>query len=79
MGSKTTIQCNKVIHLENSMVMFDIYNAGTLEKLINTVHHIYNFTTPYEKLFVGQQDTALFQPIYINVQGIQHYSINPLL
>ena len=79
MDSKTTIQCNKLIHLENSMVMYGIYNAETLQKFINTVHHIHNITPPYERLFVGQQDTGLLQPIYINMQGIQHYSINSLL
>ena len=30
--SKTTIQCNKLIQLENSMLRYDIYNAETLEK-----------------------------------------------
>ena len=54
------------------MVMYGIYNAETLEKLINTVHHIHNVTTPYEKLFVGKQETGLLHPVYINMQGIQH-------
>ena len=79
MDSKTTIQCNKPMLLEDSMVMYGIYNAETLEKPINTVHCIHNFTSSIEKLFAGQQDTALLQPIYANVQGIQHYSINSLL
>ena len=79
MGSKTTIQHNKLMHLEDSMEMYDIYNAETLEKLINTVHHIHNITSPNEKLFVGQQGTALLQSIYANAQGIHHYSINSLL
>ena len=65
--------------LESSMVIYGIYIAETLEKLINKVHHIHNITSPYEKLFVGQQDTTLLQPIYVNKQDIQHYSINPLL
>ena len=42
MDSKTTIQHNKLIQLENSMLMYGIYNAETLERLINTVHHIHN-------------------------------------
>ena len=63
------------MHLEDSMVTYGIYNAETLEKLINTVHHIHSFTSPNEKLFAGQQGTALLQPIYANMQGIQHYSI----
>ena len=53
MDIKTTIQCNKFMHLENSMVMYGIYNAETIEKIINTVHHIPSVTSPYEKLFVG--------------------------
>ena len=53
MDSMTTIKCNKVMHLENSMVMCGIYNAETLEKLINTEHHIYNITSPYGKTICG--------------------------
>ena len=50
MDSKTTIQHNKLMHLEDLMVMYGIYNAETLEKLINTVHCIHNNTLPNEKL-----------------------------
>ena len=42
MDSKTTIQHNKLIQLENSMLMCGIYNVEMLEKLINTVHHTHN-------------------------------------
>ena len=45
MESKTTIQHNKLMHLEDSMVMYTIYNAETLEQLINTVHCIHNTTS----------------------------------
>ena len=61
------------------MVMYCIYNAETLEKLINTVHHIHNYTSLHKKLFTGQQDRSLHTPMYTNAQGIQHYSINSLL
>ena len=47
--------------------MYGIYYTDTLEKLINTVHHIHNITSPYEKLFAGQQDTGLLHPIYVNM------------
>ena len=67
------------MYLENSMVMYGIYNAETLEKLINTVHHLNNITIPYENLFAGKQNTGLLHPIYVNMQGIQHYSIDSLL
>ena len=79
MDSKTTIQHNKLMHLEDLMVMYNICNIQTLEKLINTVQHMYNFTSPNEKLFARQLSTVMFQPIYTNMQGIQHYSINSLL
>ena len=42
MDSKTTIQHNKLIQLENSVLMYGIYNAEMLEKLIYTVHNIHN-------------------------------------
>ena len=51
MDSKASIQWNKLMQLENSMVMYGIYNAETLEELINTVHHIHNTTSSNEKLF----------------------------
>ena len=41
MDSKATIQ-HTLMQLENSMLMYGIYNAETLKKLINTVHHIHN-------------------------------------
>ena len=37
------------------MVMYSIYNAETLEQLINIVHHIHNTTSSTEKLFAGQE------------------------
>ena len=55
MDSKTTIQCKKFMHLENSVAMYGIYNAETLEQLIKTVHHIHNTTSANEKLFPGQK------------------------
>ena len=43
--NKVNLQCNKTVHLENSMVMYGIYNSETLEKLINTVHKMHNTTS----------------------------------
>ena len=50
MDRQTTKQCNKLMHLENSMVMYHIYNAETLENLINTVHSMHNSTTEIKNL-----------------------------
>ena len=44
MDNKATIQCNKLMQLKNSMLMYGVYNAEMLEKLINTVHITQNTT-----------------------------------
>ena len=36
METKVNIQHKKLIHLEDSMVMYGVYNAEFLEKLVNT-------------------------------------------
>ena len=48
MENKVNLQHNKIIHLEGSMVMYGIYNAEALEKLITTVHQMHTLTTPNE-------------------------------
>ena len=45
MGKKTNIQCNKIHHLEDTMIMYGVFNNGTLKDLIDTVHRMQNFTT----------------------------------
>ena len=55
MESKTTIQWNKLMQLENSVLMYGIYNAEMLEKLISTVHHLHNTTSLHKRLFARQQ------------------------
>ena len=79
MGGKTTIQCYKLMQLENLMLMYGIYNAEMLEKLINTVHHIHNTTFLHEGLFAGQQNSLTLRSLYANSLGLHHYSINSLL
>ena len=79
MDSKTTIQHNKLMLLENSVLMYGIYNAETLEKLINTVHNICNTTSLHERLFAGQQSSLALRSLYANSLGLHHYSINSLL
>ena len=59
--------------------MYGVYNAETLEKLINTVHQIHNTTLSHERLFEGQQNSLMLKSLYANTLGLQHYSINALL
>ena len=60
--------------------MYGAYDAETLEKLINMVHHMHNTKASHEKLFAGQLTTAYRWYINSNSnQGVQHYAINSLL
>ena len=52
------------MHLADSMVMYGVYNAETLEKLVDTVHKMHNTTTPTEWLFTGDFSTAFMW--YVN-------------
>ena len=67
------------MQLENSVLMYGVYNAEILEKLINTVHHIHNTTSLHERLFAGQQSTLTLKSLYANALSLQHYSISSLL
>ena len=79
MNNQADIQCNKLIKLDNTMLMYRIYNAETLEKLINTVQDIRNVTSSHEELFEGEHNPALFRLLYTNALGIQQYAFNSLL
>ena len=54
MENEVDIQHNKIFHLEDSVVMYVVYNSDTVEDLINTVHKLHNKTTWNERLFAGQ-------------------------
>ena len=79
MDSKANIQCNKLMQLENSMLMYSVYNAEKLEKLITTVHNIHNTTSLHDRLFAGQQSHPIFRTLYVHSLGLHHFSINSLL
>ena len=79
MNSEAEFQCNKLLKLDNAMLMYRIYNAETLEKLINTVQELHNVTSSHEKLFAGEHNPALFRILYMNALGIQQYAFNSLL
>ena len=79
MSNQASIQHNKLIKLDNTMLMYGIYNAETLENLINTVQEIHNVTSSHEKLFAGEYNPVLFRMLYMDALGIQQYAINSLL
>ena len=79
MSNQADIQHNKLIKLDNTMLMYGIYNTETLEKLINTVQEIHNVTSSHEKLFAGEHNPTMFRLLYMDALGIQQYAFNSLL
>ena len=60
MNKEAEFQCNKLLKLDNTMLMYRTYNDETLEKLINTVQELHNVTSSHEKLFAGEHNPTLF-------------------
>ena len=79
MDSMANIQCNRLLQLENSMLMYGVYNAETLEKLINSVSNVHNTTSSHERVFTGQHSPSVFRTLYVHSLGLHHYAINSLL
>ena len=77
MENKVDIECNKIFHLEDSMVMYGIYNSNTLEALIDTVHRLHNQSTWNERQFAGQIKD--WYHWYLSAKGVNHYAISSLL
>ena len=72
-------QRNKLMHLENLLIMYGVYNAET-SKLVKTVQVLHSCQRLVEQLFADQQ-VAAYQ-IYSKMQdacGVQHYVSNSLL
>ena len=79
MDNKASLQHNKLMQLENSILIYGVYNVETLEKLITAVHNIHNTTSSNERLFAGQINSSIFKTLYAHSLGLHHYSINSLL
>ena len=46
------------MHLENTLVMYGVYNAETLERLVKTVHVLHSRHALYKSLFAGRTSAA---------------------
>ena len=79
MNNEADFQHNKLLKLDNTMLMYGIYTADTLEKLINTVQEMHNVTSSHEKLFAGEHNPAIFRLLYTDALGIQQNASNSLL
>ena len=58
MSITTDAQRNKLMHLENSLIMYGVYNAETLSKLVKTAQVLHSCQMLVEQLFAGQQVAA---------------------
>ena len=80
MSITTEAQRKKLMHLENLLIMYGVYNVETLEKLVETTQVLHGHQSLIEQLFVGQQ-VAVYD-IYSKMQNkrsVQHYITNPVL
>ena len=65
------------MHIDDFMVMYGIYSAETLEKIITIVHEMCNITTPNEWLFAGKLRSSFTG--YLTKEGVNHYAIHSVL
>ena len=77
MKRKLDMQCNKIFHLEDSMIIYGIYNSDTLEQLIETVHRMHNTTSCHKKIFAGKIHHCF--EWYLHKDGVGNYVINSIL
>ena len=79
MSITTDAQRNKLMHLENLLIMYGVYNAETLSKLVKTAQ-VHSHQMLVEQPFADQQVEAY--RIYTKMQDthrVQHYVTNSLL
>ena len=77
MEKKTDLQKNQIHHLEDTMIMYGIYNSDTLAALINTVQNMQNVTTCKERTFAGKL-TQIYQ-FYLNEEDAHNFAISSIL
>ena len=53
--------------LDDTMLMYGIYNVKMLEKLIKTVCDIHNTTSSHEKLFAREHDHSIFLQYFVHI------------
>ena len=73
-------QRNKIMHLENLLMMYGVYNMETLSKLFKTAQVLHSHQSLVEQLFAGQQ--VMVYKIYSKMQDacrVQYFITNILL
>ena len=75
---RTDMQCNRVYHLEDTMIMYGTYNSDMLMDLTETVHKMHNVTTLREKIFVGTMPRWLKEQL-MNSNNEYNYATDSML
>ena len=75
---RTDMQCNRVYHLEDTIIMYGTYDSDKLMNLIETVHKMHNNTTWKEKIFAGTMNKWLKDQL-INSNNEYSYAIGSML
>ena len=76
-NKRVDIECNRVFHLEDSMIMYGVYNVDTLEKLIQMVYKMNTKSVWFERLYAGHVNKWF--EMYSSSQGANYYAIHSLL
>ena len=80
MSITTYAQRNKLMHLENLLIMYGVYDVETLSELVQMARVLHSWQMLVEQIFTGQQVWAY--EIYTKMQdahGVQYYITNSLL
>ena len=77
MNKRVNIEHNRVFHLEDSMIVYGVYNVDTLEKLIQMVHKMNTKLVWFERLCAGYVNKWF--EMYSSSQGANYYAIHSLL
>ena len=77
MNKRVNIEQNRVFHLEDSMIMYGVYNVDTLEILIQMVHKMNTRSVWFERLYAGHVNKWF--EMYSSNQGPNYYAIDSLL
>ena len=52
MNKKTNVQCNRIHHLEDTMIMYGVYNSDNLTGLIDTLHRMQTLPLGMKRLLL---------------------------
>ena len=74
---KTDLQKNQICHLEDTNIMYGIYNSDMLTALIRTVQNMQNRTTWNEKTFARK--LSQLNQYYLNEEDTCIFVMNSML